>query len=235
MLKPGKMKEIMGELSKVRVDLVVVQKIHWHGQGRIDKKDCSLFYSGPKERTGWYGTGFIVNAKIRKSLLSFEHLSDRLCKLRLQEKFRNITLLSTYVPTEDSPDAMKDEFYDQLCQECKNAHKYDILILLGDFSAKISRENFIATVAVKYTLHEVTRENGKRLGQLAARHNSIIKSTCFENKRIHKGTWMCPGTNVVNQIDHVVINKRHSSSIMDIKSCRGLSCDSNHFLVKAAL
>jgi exonuclease III len=210
MLKPGKMKEIMEELSKARVNVVAVQEIRWQGQGRIDKKDFSLFYSGPKERTGRYGTGFIVNAKTRKSLLSFEPLSDRLCKLRLRGKFRNLTLLSTYAPTEDSPATMKDEFYDQLSQACEKASKYDILILLGDFNAKIGRENFIVMVAGKYTLHEVTDENGKRLGQLAARHNMIIKSTSFEHKQIHKGTWMCPETNVVNQIDHVVINKRHA-------------------------
>jgi exonuclease III len=69
--------------------------------------------------------------------------------LRLRGKFRNITLISTYPPTEDSPDAIKDEFYDKLSQECEKAHKYDILILLGDFNAKIGRENFIATVAGK--------------------------------------------------------------------------------------
>jgi endonuclease/exonuclease/phosphatase family metal-dependent hydrolase len=166
-----------------------------------------------------------MNATIRRSLLSFKPLSDRMCKLRIRGKFRNITLISRYVPTEDSPDAIKDELYDPLGQEGEKAHKYDILILLGDFNAKIGRENFIATVAGKYTLHKVTSENGKRLGQLAARHNMFIKSTCFEHKRIHKGTWMCPGTYVVNQIDHVVINKRHALSITDVKSCRGPSCD----------
>ena len=173
--------------------------------------------------------------KMGKNFLSFEPLSDRLCKLKLRGKFRNITLTSTYAPTEDSPDAIKDEFYDQLSQEGEKARKYDILILLGDFNAKIGRENFIATVAGKYTVHEVTSENGKRLPQLAARNNMIIKSTCFEHKAIHKGTWMCPGTDVVNEIDHVIINKRHASSITDVRSCRGPSCDSDHFLVKVTL
>ena len=149
---------------------------------------------------------------MRKSFLSFKSLSDRLRKLRLRGQIGNITLISTYAPTEDSTDAITDEFYDQLSQECKKAHKYDILILLGDFNAKIGRKKFITTVAAKCTLHEVTSENWKRLGQFAVRNNIIIKSTCFEYKAIHKGTWMCPGTDVVNQIDHVIINKRHASS-----------------------
>jgi len=106
---------------------------------------------------------------------------------------------------------------------------------LGDFNAKIGRENFIATVAGKYTPHEVTSENGKRPGQFAARNNMIIKSTCFEHKAIHKGTRMCPVTNVANQIGHVIVNKRHVSSVTDVRSCRRRSCDSDHFLVQVTL
>ena len=123
MLKPGRMKEIMEEIGKARVDVVAVQEIQWQGQGRIDKKDFSLFYSGLKQTADRYGTGFIINAKMGKSFLSFEPLSDRLCKLRLRGKFRNITLISAYALTKDSPDAIKDEFYDQLSQECEKARK----------------------------------------------------------------------------------------------------------------
>jgi exonuclease III len=123
----------MEEIGKARMDVVAVQEIRWQGQGRIDKKDFSLFYSGPKERTSRYRKGFIINAKMRKSFLSFEPLSDRLRKLRLRGKFRNISLISTFIPTEDSPGAIKDEFYDKLSQECEKARK-----LLGTLMQKLA-------------------------------------------------------------------------------------------------
>jgi len=77
------MKEIMEEIGKAKVDVVALQEIRWQDQGIIDKKDFTLFYSGPKERTGRCGTGLIISSKMRKSFLSFEPRSDRICKLRL--------------------------------------------------------------------------------------------------------------------------------------------------------
>lgn len=235
MLKAGKMAEIAEEVLKYGMDVVALQEIRWNGNGRVDKKDYSMFYSGPKMRTGQCGTGFILNNKMKQSCLGFEPLGDRMCKIRLKGRFRNLSIISAYAPTEDANDDEKNAFYDQLDRECSKIPKYDVLILLGDFNAKIGREDFLQHVAGKHSLHTETNENGMMLSQLAEAKGLIIKSTCFANKDIHKGTWKMAGTGVVNQIDHVLVSRRHASSVVDIRSARGPNCDSDHYLVKAKL
>jgi hydroxypyruvate isomerase len=97
---------------------------------------------------------------MRKCFLPFEPLIDRRCKLLLRGKCRDITLISTYAPTEDGLNAIKDAFFDQLSRESEKTRKYDILILLGNLNTKIVRENVIAIIEGKYTLHEVIVKMG---------------------------------------------------------------------------
>jgi uncharacterized protein YrzB (UPF0473 family) len=89
-------------------------------------------------------------------------------------------------------DEGKEQFYD-LLTTCNQTPRYDTLIVMGDFNAKIGRENFMELVARNFTIHEETNENGKHLGHFAAMNNMIIKSTCFKHKLMHKGTWKARG------------------------------------------
>jgi 3-mercaptopyruvate sulfurtransferase SseA len=45
-----------------------------------------------------------------------------------------------------------------------------------------------------------------------------MKSTCFEHKNIHKGTWKAQSSGVVNQNDRVLVLRRHATSIIDVRS-----------------
>jgi exonuclease III len=109
--------------------------------------------------------------------MCFEPISDRMCKIRFKGRFRNVTLISAYAPTEDSQEENKHAFYNQLHRECSKIRKYDMLLILGDFNAQIRTEAFIKNVAGKYTLHTETNDNGKMLSELAMANNFIIRST----------------------------------------------------------
>ncbi|XP_050337863.1 uncharacterized protein LOC126764111 [Bactrocera neohumeralis] len=63
----------------------------------------------------------------------------------------------------------------------------------------------------------------------------VICSTRFQHKKIHQVTWLSPDRKTTNQIDHVVIDGRHVSSVLDVRALRGPNIDSDHYLVAAKI
>jgi hypothetical protein len=57
----------------------------------------------------------------------------------------------------------------------------------------------------------------------------------FPHCNIHKYTWTSPEGNTHNQIDHILVDRRRHSSILDVRSFRGADCDTDHWLAVAEL
>ncbi|KAJ3654979.1 hypothetical protein Zmor_014128 [Zophobas morio] len=111
--------------------------------------------------------------------------------------------------------------------------KRDIIIIMGDANAKVGREEIYKEIVGKHSKHEESNNNGLRLIELAIERNMKIVSTQFQRK--HKGTWIIPGKQETKQMDHVLIQEKHSRLIISVKTCRGADTDSKHFLVRAKL
>ena len=78
-------------------------------------------------------------------------------------------------------------------------------------------------------------EKGYKLVQFAATTDMIIGGTIFTHKNIHKVTWRSPDGDTMNQIYHILIQKKHSSNLKDVRCKQGVNVDSDHYLVMAEI
>jgi hypothetical protein len=92
------------------------------------------------------------------------------------------------------------------------------------------REDIFKPIIGNESLHEASNDNGVRVVNFATWNNLIVQSTTFPHRDIHKHTWTSPDGVTHNQIDHVLIDKRHLN-ILGVRSFRGADCDTDHYLV----
>jgi endonuclease/exonuclease/phosphatase family metal-dependent hydrolase len=104
----------------------------------------------------------------------------------------------------------------------QKAPAHDIKIIMGDMNAKVGKD---------LRAHNAGEHNMMLIG-FAVSKDMVISSVRFPHMDIHKETWIHPGGHTKNQIDYVLIDARHASDIIDVKSCRAAGCDSDHYLVK---
>jgi hypothetical protein len=151
----------------------------------------------------------------------------------LRGRWCNIIVLNAHAPTEEKRDDSKDSFYEEFEQVFDHFPKYQTKILLGDFNAKLGREdNFKPTIGNE-SLHQDSNDNGVRVVNFATSNDLIVKSTMFPHRNIHKYNWTSPDGKTHNHIDHVLTDRRWNSSTLDVPSFRGANCDTNHYLVVA--
>ena len=94
-------------------------------------------------------------------------------------------------------------------------------------------ETIFSSQQLDRSLHQDSNDNGVRLVNFAKSKNLVVKSTIFPHRNIHKYTWTSPDGKTHNQIDHVLIDRRWQSSVLDVRSFRGAECDADHYLVIA--
>jgi hypothetical protein len=89
-------------------------------------------------------------------------------------------------PHEDTSDDIKDSFYEEL--GCDQFPRYDMKILLGDFNAKVGREDILKPTIGNESSHEISNDPGVRVVKFATSKNLVVKNTMFPLCSIHKYT-----------------------------------------------
>ena len=219
LLHPGAVTSFTTELRHYKCNVTALQETRWRGRDTVYKhRGFTVLSSGGKG--GQFGTAFIVDARWGKHIIDWKPINERICILRLRGRFFNYSIINVHAPHSGRPEEEKERFYSDLEREHYNCPKHDIKIVIGDFNAQVGREATYQPVIGKYSLHRETNENGLKLINFATATNMKVCSSFFMHKNIHKVTWMPPNGGRGTQIDHVLIDSRHFSDVLDVRAYR---------------
>jgi hypothetical protein len=236
---PGALKALILELRHYRYDITAIQETKWKGAETFECSGFRVFFSSDKKcRTS--GTGFLINSRWAARVIDFTAVNGRICVLRVRGKHFNTSIINVHAPHNGRPDKEKDDFYSLLEKTYNERPKHDIRIVIGDLNAQVGREEEFRPTIGKFSMHPESNENGLRLINFAAAHKLVISSTVFRRKEIHKATWVSPDTRTKTQIDHLLIDSRHASDVLNTRTYRFTATDldhhsSDHFLLGATM
>ncbi|XP_038117301.1 uncharacterized protein LOC119769343 [Culex quinquefasciatus] len=193
----------IGSSGRGIFSIVALQEVCWIGAEEVrEYKRLGCRIYQSRGKKKRLGTAFIVLGEMLDRVIGWTPITDRMCVLRVKGRFFNISIINVHSPHSGSEDDEKD----------------------------VGQEEEFRPVIGKFSAHVRTNENGLRLIDFATSKNMAVRSTCFQHNLRDKYTWRSPqGTE--SQIDHVVIDGRHFSDIIDVRTYRGANVDSDHYLV----
>jgi hypothetical protein len=65
-----------------------------------------------------------------------------------------------HAPCEDTSDDIKDSFYEEQGSVFDQFPRYDMKFLLGDFNAKVSKEDIFKPTIGNESSHKISNDNG---------------------------------------------------------------------------
>lgn len=192
-----------------------------------------LHFSG-KEDKHEQSVGLLVHKDIMNTIMGCCPVSSRFITICLRASPFNITIVQAYTTTSVYNDDDVEDFYDQLQEFLDHSPKKDILLVQGDWNAKVREDaykNWNGTCGC-YCNTE-TNERGLRLLEFASYNDLRLVNTFGPHKPSRRWTWHSQNGEYHNQIDYIM-GKKHfhtSVSIAKTRSFPGADIGSDHDLV----
>ena len=184
----GKATQVAREMDRYQLDVLGISETRWTGAGRVTLANGStLLYAG-EEEGHQKGVALMISQEAQRSLMEWMPVSSRVISARFYSRFKKITIIQAYAPTNDATPEEKDDFYHQLQTTTDRCNKNDIVIVMGDTNAKVGDDNSeMEEVIGRHGLGS-RNDNGERLCEYCSINGLVITGTCFPHKDIHKAT-----------------------------------------------
>ena len=158
MWRKGKLDNIKKEMERLNISILGLSEVRWEGAGTIKSGKHNIIYSGGDRAER--GVGIILNEETSTPIKGYWTISDRVPLVKLSEKPFDITIIQVYAPTSESTEEDIDLFYKDLETAKNHCKSQDVVIIMGDFNAKVGNDR-VDEVAGDHGL-EQRNERGER-------------------------------------------------------------------------
>ena len=204
----GKEDEIVYEMKKANIDLLVTPETKKKGLGEMELTDgYMLIYSGVSDsKRAAEGIGCILNGNSAERIIKWKGWNERMLTVELMLEKVRITLIAVYGPNENESKETKEKFWEELTMVTETST--GITIVAGDFNARVgTRKNEWEYVVGKHG-EQARNSNGEKMLMYCTINDLIITNTFYEHKEIHKYTRVQQSRNEKSIIDYILIEKK---------------------------
>ena len=185
----GRLRELTHEMDRYRWNILGLCEMRWKNFGETTtEEELKVFFSG-KEDKHEHGVGFLVQKDIVNTVMVCRPVSSRLIAIRLRAVPFNITIVHVYALTSDHDDNEIEEFYGQLQNVFDQTPKKDILVVQGDWYAKVGKDACENWKGICGPFSNVdTNKRGLRLLELATFNDLVLANTFGHHKASRRWT-----------------------------------------------
>ena len=182
----GTHEELTQEMKRYQRNILRLCEVRWINSGETSTPEGHKPFISGREDRHEHGVGFLIHKDTVNAIMGCRPVSSRRTTIRLKTSPFNITIAQAYALTTDYDDDDIEDFYDQLQEVIDQAPKKDILMVQGDWHAKIGEDastNFKGTCD-QYCNPEAN-ERSLRLLEFASYNNLKVVNTFGPHKTGH--------------------------------------------------
>ena len=181
------------------------------------------------------GVAVLYSKEIRSFVTATEQISDRIIALHLQGNPK-VCVICAYAPTDCSAPEAKDTFYHDLMNFISTIPPHTVLILAGDFNARIGKDSHADNrrIVGPYCLYDESNNNGQRMIDLCEANDLRPAHSHFPHPKSRLLTYQNPKGEHF-QLDHIMIRTKWWKSIKNCRAYSTINIGSDHKCVTANL
>ena len=230
----SRLAQAIREMERYKLGILGISECRWTGAGKLISQGHTIVYSGhDSDHQG--GVALIIDKQISKTLLEWQSVNERIIVARFNSRHTKMTVIQTYAPTNPAEEEVKIKFYDDLQRVINKVPPHDVLIVMGDLNAKVGRDNTGYERNMGKFGRGERNENGEKFLDFCVNNDLAIGGTLFNHLDIHTLTWRSNDRRTINQIDHLAINGKWRSSLLDVRAHRGADMSSDHYMIIAKI